>query len=93
MALLLAEFSEDFSGNADSNHIHRCPECESEKIDFQYVGEPGSRIGFLSIWYENCLNGIHISRARVPESAKLFVFGDRGLADLMILTTTKGERA
>ncbi|MCD1259456.1 hypothetical protein B5M42_011485 [Paenibacillus athensensis] len=71
----------DLSGNPDPNPIRYCPECESDKIDFQYVGDPSSRIGFLSIWCENCLNGIHISRVKAPKSAELLAFGDANVKE------------
>jgi hypothetical protein len=58
-----------------------CPECLNSTVDFQYVGDSEMRIGYLDVWCNSCSNGIHISRVRMPESAKLLEFNDASLID------------
>jgi len=70
------KLSADISGHAQSNSLFPCPECQKETIDFQYVGDFETRIGYLDIWCNSCTNGIHISRARAPEYADLITFED-----------------
>lgn len=45
-----------------------CPSCGKTAIDFQYTGNPSTRIGYLDIWCKACLKGIHVSRVRIPEN-------------------------
>ena len=52
----------------------KCPNCGKCGIDYTYVGDCGTRIGFLQIWCNNCLKGIHISRASAPINAKMVPF-------------------
>ena len=59
----------------------QCPECQNSTVDFQYVGDSETRIGYLDLWCNSCSNGIHISRVRVPDSAKLLEFNDASLID------------
>ena len=54
----------------------RCPECGARTVDLQYVGDLNSRIGFLSMWCNTCLHGIHGSRVRVPENETMLSFED-----------------
>lgn len=44
-----------------------CPNCSAKKIDFQYVGNPSSRLGYLVIWCSACNHGTQISRVKIPE--------------------------
>jgi len=73
------KLSADISGNAKQKPILQCPECRKETIDFQYVGDKETRIGYLDIWCNSCMNGIHISRVRVPVLADLIGFKDAEL--------------
>jgi hypothetical protein len=75
------KLSADISSNPHTNIVHHCPECQSDAIDFQYVGDAASRVGFLAIWCTNCLNGIHVSRVKAPESATLLAFDDVAIKD------------
>lgn len=52
-----------------------CPHCGAESVDYQYVGDLGSRIGFLDIWCGKCLTGIHLSRVEAPQTVELLSFG------------------
>lgn len=47
-----------------------CPSCGLPKIDFQYVGDTTTKIGFLCIWCASCLHGKHISRVKIPPQAE-----------------------
>ncbi|NDI35097.1 hypothetical protein [Chengkuizengella sediminis] len=71
------KLSADISSSTWTNF--QCPECQKETVDFQYVGDTETRIGYLEIWCDSCLKGIHISRVRVPESANLLSFEDKNL--------------
>ena len=51
-----------------------CPVCNNSSIDFQYVGDVKTRIGYLDIWCTQCLNGIHISRTIIPENINILPF-------------------
>lgn len=57
-------------------HLLTCPECGNQEIDFQYVGDPTTRIGYLDIWCQSCLHGIHLSRTRIPANATMISFDD-----------------
>ena len=52
-----------------------CPLCGKQTIDFQYVGDPSSRIGYLDIWCKSCLHGIHVSRVLIPEGVSMMALG------------------
>ena len=52
----------------------RCPECRNESVDYQYVGDPIDRIGYLDMWCTSCQKGVHISRVEIPENADLISF-------------------
>jgi len=52
----------------------KCPACKTSTIRFQYVGDLSTRIGYLDIWCDSCLNGVHVSRAKVPENIEMLPF-------------------
>lgn len=70
------KLSADISSNIQKKEVNKCPICQSETVDFQYVGDTDTRIGFLDIWCTSCMNGIHISRVKAPESANILTFND-----------------
>ncbi|MED1721339.1 hypothetical protein [Brevibacillus parabrevis] len=51
-----------------------CPNCHRFGINYQYVGDIKSRAGFLDIWCNSCLNGIHLSRTKAPETVSMLPF-------------------
>ena len=51
-----------------------CPKCGENRIDFQYVGDKVTRIGYIDIWCKSCLHGIHISRTKIPIDATMISF-------------------
>ena len=53
-----------------------CPKCGNNEIDFQYVGDKATRVGYLDIWCKSCLHGIHISRTRIPANATMISFDE-----------------
>lgn len=53
-----------------------CPECGKRSIDYRYVGDVSTRIGYLPIWCKNCNKGIQISRVEIPQEVKMIEFGD-----------------
>lgn len=60
------------------NPTFNCPECHRNEIDFQYVGDSVTKIGFLDVWCKSCMKGIHISRVVIPKSANMLTFGEAG---------------
>ena len=52
----------------------KCPNCGECGIEYTYVGDCNTRIGFLVIWCDKCLKGIHISRVVAPPTAKFVKF-------------------
>jgi hypothetical protein len=51
-----------------------CPSCDARRIDFRYVGDSKTRIGYLAIWCDECLRGIRISRVVVPADIEMIPF-------------------
>lgn len=53
-----------------------CPVCASPDLRHVFVGEAGTRIGFVTIWSEHCRRGFWFSRARAPAGAPFCSFAD-----------------
>lgn len=49
-------------GHFDKINQVKCPNCGECGIDYIYIGDSNTRIGFLQIWYNQCLKGIYVSR-------------------------------
>lgn len=47
-----------------------CPRCGLPNVEFQYVGDKTTGIGFLCVWCASCLHGTHISRVKIPPQAE-----------------------
>ncbi len=60
--------------NLDNVDQIKCPVCGEHGIDYIYIGDEGTRVGFLQIWCNKCLKGIYISRAVAPNKAKFASF-------------------
>lgn len=61
-------------GDFDSVNSVKCPNCGECEIDYIYIGDEDTRIGFFQIWCNNCLKGIYVSRASAPPNAKFATF-------------------
>lgn len=44
----------------------QCPLCGLGSIQFRYIAHEESRMGYCYAWCSACLNGVHVSRAKVP---------------------------
>lgn len=51
-----------------------CPECGSQSVDVQYVGDEIKRIGYLDMWCTSCNKGVHFSRVSIPEGVDFISF-------------------
>ena len=60
--------------DADGINSIKCPNCEKYGIDYIYIGDEKTRVGFLQIWCSKCLKGICISRTVAPQNAKFVTF-------------------
>ncbi|QUH28786.1 hypothetical protein [Vallitalea guaymasensis] len=54
--------------------VFTCPNCNSHEVDYQYIGDSKTGIGYLLFWCNKCLKGIHISRVIIPPKAKFISF-------------------
>lgn len=55
----------------------QCPNCYEKDIDYLYIGDEYTRIGYLQIWCNNCKKAIHISRVKIPQGVKFVSLEDR----------------
>ena len=62
---IFKQISDDYS---KYNEI-TCPICGEKRIKYMFVGDPKNRVGYLQIWCDKCLKGIHISRSIAPLDA------------------------
>ena len=53
-----------------------CPECGEKAIEYLYVGDKNTGIGYLPIWCNKCKQGIQLSRVGIPEGAKKISIND-----------------
>lgn len=51
-----------------------CPNCNSCKIGYEFIGDDQEKVGYFLIWCNDCLEGVHISRIKIPERAKIIPF-------------------
>jgi len=51
-----------------------CPECGNEAVDYRVIGDKSTNIGWGLIWCNSCHTGIHVSRMKLPENAKVISF-------------------
>jgi hypothetical protein len=54
----------------------QCPICDNKTIEYLYVGNRLTRIGFLRVWCSVCLKGIHISRVSISNDVNMTDFND-----------------
>ena len=58
----------------DNSNQTKCPRCENRGIDYIYIGDGDTRIGYLQVWCNKCLRGMYVSRAVAPPNAKFVTF-------------------
>lgn len=51
-----------------------CPSCGKHMINYLYIGDEKTRIGYLQVWCESCLLGIYVSRVKAPKETKMITF-------------------
>ena len=54
-----------------------CPYCGKKGVGYLYIGSKIDRIGYLQSWCNFCYHGIYMSRARIPEGAKMIEMKDK----------------
>lgn len=54
----------------------KCPNCGKNGIDYIYIGDEKTRLGYFQVWCNECLKGIYISRVLAPQNAKFITFDD-----------------
>lgn len=80
----LIEVAAKISGKECEAREIKCPHCNKKNIDYLYIGDKETRIGYLQVWCNNCLNGIYISRAKAPEGLKMISFEEANDSDNII---------
>lgn len=58
----------------DDSALPVCPECAQQRVDYLYIGDPATRVGYLVAWCNACLKGTRISRAGAPIGAHFMSF-------------------
>lgn len=61
-----------------------CPNCGAKSIDYLYIGDEKTRIGYFQVWCNKCLNGIYLSRVGIPEGLKMISFQEEVDLDSII---------
>ena len=69
-------------GDLENTNQLICPNCGKQGIDYLYVGDEQTRVGYVQIWCNKCLKGIYISRAIAPQKAN-FVNFDTEIKDIV----------
>jgi hypothetical protein len=46
-----------------------CPNCGHDTLRLVFTGDPERMVGYAGFWCDNCLQGIGISRAPIPDGA------------------------
>lgn len=72
----MAKTIKKISKNNYSTKSFICPECGQESIEYVYVGNSTTHMGYLPIWCKNCNKGIQISRVEIPKGVKMIEFGN-----------------
>jgi hypothetical protein len=62
-------------GDGDVSGIP-CPDCGRRRLEFRYIVDIESRIGYVLFWCNACLRGISVSRVRAPEGMTTYEIGD-----------------
>ncbi|MCB9561000.1 MAG: hypothetical protein H6709_20715 [Kofleriaceae bacterium] len=51
-----------------------CPLCGAPGIRHQFVGDPGTRVGYVAVWCEACRTGCTLSRVKIPLTQDMLEF-------------------
>ena len=43
--------------------LAKCPNCNQSAMDYQYIGDKETNIGYMLFWCNKCLNGILSKRS------------------------------
>lgn len=69
---IIPQIANDF----DSIHQIKCPNCGKNGLEYIYIGDKKTKIGYLQIWCNKCLKGIYVSRAVAPPNARFVTYDD-----------------
>ncbi|MBU5353310.1 hypothetical protein ACN9MH_04820 [Paenibacillus silvae] len=69
------QLAETVKETVPNRPLLNCPNCNSNNIAYEFIGDSQKREGYFLIWCNNCLEGVHISRINIPELAKMIPFG------------------
>ena len=58
----------------NSLSLLNCPICNHKNLDYLYVGNYKTMIGYLMIWSTYCNHGIYVSRVEIPARVKMIPF-------------------
>lgn len=64
----------DIYNNLPHISVLTYPNCHKLGVNFQFIGDFKTRIGFMVMWCPFCLHGIHLSRVCIPEKAQALPF-------------------
>ena len=64
----------DIYNNLPNVPVLACPNCHKLGIDFQFIGDLQTKIGYMAIWCPFCLQGIHLSRVHIPDKTQALTF-------------------
>ncbi|MBP3351083.1 MAG: hypothetical protein J6L65_01615 [Lachnospiraceae bacterium] len=59
-----------------SSETFICPECGQRSVEYTYVGNSITHIGYLPVWCKTCNKGIQIIRAIIPDGVKIIELGN-----------------
>ncbi|MFJ8689502.1 hypothetical protein [Micromonospora wenchangensis] len=48
-----------------------CPNCGHQTLRLVFTAPPGTRHGYAAFWCDTCLEGIHLSRAPIPDGVSV----------------------
>lgn len=60
----------------------QCPNCREYEVEYLYIGDEKTRIGYFQMWCNKCLKGIYVSRAKAPVNARFVTF-DHDLNEIL----------
>ena len=64
----LAKYEAAYLAVPDDLHAG-CPNCGHDALRLVFTGSETTRVGWAAFWCDNCLQGIGISRAPIPDGA------------------------